>query len=43
VPEAAVDRIAVYVACDDQGYRRAESILREAGAGDIRRIEEGRT
>ena len=41
VPEAAVDRFAVFVPCDDEGYARAEAILREAGAGEIRRIGEG--
>jgi len=41
VPEAAVDRFVVFVPCDDEGYERAESIMREAGAGEIRRIGEG--
>lgn len=42
VPEAAVDRFAVTIPCpgDDQ-YRRAESILRESGADEIRQVTEG--
>lgn len=42
VPEAAVDRFAVSVFCDnDDTYRRAESILHESGAEEIRKITEG--
>lgn len=41
VPEAAVDQFAVFVPCDDEGYGRAETILRDGGAGEIRRIAEG--
>lgn len=41
VPEAAVDRFAVTVACDgDDGYRRAQSILTGAGAEEVRMAEE---
>ena len=37
VPEAAVDKFAVIVACDDDEHRgRAEAILREAGAEEVR-------
>ena len=41
VPEAAVDRFAVFVPCADASHERAESILRGAGAEDVRRIGEG--
>jgi len=41
VPEAAVDKFAVSVVCqDDEGFRRAEEILRGAGAGEIRELKE---
>ena len=41
-PEAAVDRFAVFVPCDsDDGYRRAETILRESGAEEVRGASEG--
>jgi hypothetical protein len=41
VPEAAVDRFAVTVSCDgEERLGRAESILREAGAEDVRSIGE---
>ena len=37
VPESAVDKFAVTIACDsDESSRRAESILREAGAEAVR-------
>ena len=44
VPEAAVDKFAVAVVCQDaDGYRRAEEIMRGAGAEEIRELkEEGR-
>ena len=41
VPETAVDRFAVTVACDsDEHFARAEAILREAGAEEVRGMEE---
>ena len=41
VPEAAVDRFAVVVACDsDESRRQAESILRGAGAEEVRQVSE---
>ena len=41
VPEAAVDRFAVAVACDsDESRQRAESILRDAGAEEVRQVTE---
>ena len=41
-PEAAVDRFAVAVACDDQErFDRAAAILREAGAEEVRESTEG--
>ena len=41
VPEAAVDKFAVAVVCQDaEGYRRAEEILRSAGAEEIRELKE---
>lgn len=41
VPEAAVDRFVVTVACEDEEqYRRAEAILRGAGAEKIRDLTE---
>jgi hypothetical protein len=41
VPEAAVDRFAVTVACDnEEQFRRAEAILREGGAETIRDLTE---
>ena len=41
VPEAAVDKFAVTVVCDDaERFRRAEAILRDAGAEEIREITE---
>ena len=41
VPEAAVDKFAVTIACDsDESTRRAESILREAGAEAVRTATE---
>ncbi len=37
VPEAAVDKFAVIVACDsDEQRRRAEAILHDAGASEVR-------
>jgi len=42
VPEAAVDKFAVTVACDSEElFSRAEAILREAGAEVVRKISEG--
>ena len=41
VPEAAVDKFAVTVACDnDEDFKRAEAILREAGAEQVREMAE---
>ena len=41
VPEAAVDKFAVTVVCDDaESFRRAEAILRGAGAEEIRELTE---
>ena len=41
-PEAGVDRFAVTVDCDgEERFRRAEAILREAGAETVRSISEG--
>ncbi len=41
VPETAVDRFAVTVVCtSEEFYDRAESILRNSGADDVRRISE---
>jgi hypothetical protein len=41
VPEAAVDRFAVAVTCDsDESRQRAESILRDAGAEEVRQVTE---
>lgn len=41
VPEAAIDRFAVAVACDsDESRQRAESILRDAGAEEVRQVTE---
>lgn len=41
VPEAAVDKFVVTVACaSGEEYGRAETILREAGAEEIRDIDE---
>lgn len=41
VPEAAVDRFAVTVSCDnDERCERAAAILREAGAEEVRNVEE---
>lgn len=43
VPESAVDRFAVTVVCDDQThFGRAESILKDAGAEEVRDITEGK-
>jgi hypothetical protein len=40
-PEAAVDKFAVIIACDDQeSTGRAEAILREAGADEVRAVTE---
>ncbi len=40
VPESAVDKFAVAVACDDGDHsRRAETILRDAGADEVRAEE----
>jgi hypothetical protein len=42
-PEAAVDRFAVAVTCDDDaGAARAAAILREAGAKEVRNEQEQR-
>lgn len=44
VPETAIDRFAVTVACDDDAhFERAAAILREAGAADVRNLAEGGT
>lgn len=41
VPETAVDKFAVTVLCDsDDLLRRAEAILQQAGAEDVRQIKE---
>ena len=41
VPEAAVDKFAVTVVCeDDEVFRRAETILRDAGAEEVRKLTE---
>ncbi len=41
VPEAGVDKFAVTVVCDDdEHFKRAEAILREAGAEEIRALAE---
>ena len=41
VPEAAVDKFAVIVACEtDENRGRAETILQEAGAEEIRTMEQ---
>lgn len=41
VPETAVDKFAVTVACDDdEHFKRAEAILREAGAEEVRGVAE---
>ena len=41
VPEAAVDKFAVTVVCeDDEIFRRAEAILRDAGAEEVRKVTE---
>jgi hypothetical protein len=41
VPEAAVDKFAVAVFCHDaEHFRRAEFILREAGAEEVRTVRE---
>jgi hypothetical protein len=41
VPEAAVDKFAVAVACSsDEQAQRAESILRDSGADEVRRVTE---
>jgi len=43
VPETAVDKFAVTVACDsDERFRQADGILREAGAEEVRNLTEGR-
>ncbi len=42
LPETAVDKFGVVVACPtDEQLRRAEGILREAGADEIRQTAEG--
>ncbi len=41
VPEAAVDKFVVTVPCDDdEHFKRAEAILREAGAEQVRELAE---
>lgn len=41
VPESAVDKFVVTVPCDnDDQFANAETILRQAGAGEIRKIGE---
>lgn len=40
-PEAAIDRFAVTAACDGgESFGRAEAILREAGAEEVRNVSE---
>jgi len=42
VPEAAVDKFAVTVACENADhFDRAEAILRQAGAEEVRNLSEG--
>ncbi len=42
VPESAVDKFVVTVACDDdEHFKRAETILRDAGAEQVRELAEG--
>jgi hypothetical protein len=44
VPQVAVDKFAVTVACDnDDVFGRAERILRDAGAEDVQNISEERS
>ncbi len=41
VPETGVDKFAVTVVCDDEEhFKRAEAILHEAGAEQVREVEE---
>ncbi len=41
VPETAVDKFGVSVACDtEEHFKRAEAILNEAGAGEVREVGE---
>ncbi len=41
VPETGVDKFAVSVACDSkERFKRAEAILNEAGAGEVREVAE---
>ncbi len=41
VPESAVDKFVVTVACDnDEHFKRAEAILLEAGAEEVRNVAE---
>ena len=41
VPESAVDKVVVAVACDnDAHFKRAETILRDAGAEQVRELAE---
>ena len=40
VPEAAVDKFVVTVECDGDASQRAEALLGETGAGDVRRWSE---
>ena len=43
VPEAAVDKFAVMVECENEAHlQRAEKILQEADAEEIRQLEEGK-
>ena len=43
VPESAVDKFVVTVPCDSEDlFSRAEAILRESGADDVRNISEDR-
>ena len=42
-PEAAVDRFAVAVTCDDdERVAQAAALLREAGAAEVRNVQEQR-
>jgi hypothetical protein len=41
VPESAVDKFVVTVACDnDEDFKRAEAILRDAGVEQVRELAE---
>lgn len=43
VPETGVDKYGVAVACDDATqFQRAADVLRQAGAEDVREVQEGK-